>query len=124
MRFTVPKSDGRQLEKVAFETDMARIERGEPGNPAVQCDGATGANCVNPPPGAQFYPIYSLTKVDGRCMFQQGGTHIPGTTNLFGGSSKTEYGKLLFVTYPNAGFTTIRLAEDFHRDLGGNPCSS
>jgi hypothetical protein len=57
-------------------------------------------------------------------MFQQGGTHIPGTTNLFGGSSKAEYGKLLFVTYPDVGFKTITLAEDFHRDLGGNPCSS
>ena len=124
MRFTVPKSDGRQLEKVAFETDMARIERGEPGNPAAQCDALTGANCVNPPPGSQFYPFYSLTKGDGRCMFQQGGAHIPGTTNLFGGSSKAEYGKLLFVTYPVAGFTTATFAEDFHRDLGGNPCSS
>ena len=32
MRFTVPTSDGKALEKVAFENDLPRIERGEPGN--------------------------------------------------------------------------------------------
>ena len=123
MRFTVPTSKGRPLEQVAFETDLPRIERGEPGNPAPECDRETGAHCVNPPPGAEFYPIYTLAKADGRCWFQQGGTHVPGTTNTFGGSSKTEYGQdVLFVTYPDVGFQPITLAEDFHRDLGGNPC--
>ncbi|MDX6496398.1 MAG: hypothetical protein QOE17_2384 [Gaiellales bacterium] len=57
-------------------------------------------------------------------MFQQGGPLIPGTTNTFGGSSATEYGHtVLFVTYPSVGFRPITLAEDFHRNLGGNPCS-
>ena len=32
-RFTVPTSNGKPLENVAFENDLARIERGEPGNP-------------------------------------------------------------------------------------------
>jgi hypothetical protein len=85
----------------------------------------TGAHCVNPPPGARFYPIYTLTKQGGKCWLQQGGAHIPGTTKTFGGSSKTEYGqKVLFVHYPDVGFKTIRLAEDFHRNLNGNPCLS
>jgi len=124
-KFTAPTSNGKPLERVAFETDLPRIERGEPGNHQPECDRDTGAHCVNPPPGAQFYPLYTLGKGDGRCWFQQGGTHIPGTFNTFGGSSKTEYGqKVLFVTYPDVGFKTIRLAEDFHRDLGGNPCVS
>jgi len=58
-----------------------------------------------------------------RALFQQGGTHVPGTTNTFGGSSKTEYGqKVLFVTYPDVGLKPITLAEDFRPDLGGNPC--
>ena len=123
-RFTVPTTDGKALENVSFETDLARIERGEPGNPTTQCDAFTGANCVNPPPGAKFYPIYTLAKSGGKCWFQQGDVHIPGTVNWFGGSSKTEFGHLLFVNYPNVGFTTERLAEDFHRDLHTNPCTS
>ena len=124
MRFTVPTTHGVPAEKVAFETDLPRIERGEPGNPPTQCDGLTGAHCVNPPPGAVFYPIYTLTRSGGHCWFQQGGTHIPGTINRFGGNSATEYGKLLFVNYADVGFQPIRLAEDFHRTLPGNPCLS
>jgi hypothetical protein len=124
VRFTVPTSGGVPLERVAFETDMPRIERGEPGTPNPPCHRDTGRHCVNPPPGAEFYPIYTLTHAGGRCMFQQGGPLIPGTTNTFGGSSATEYGQtVLFVTYPDVGFQPITLAEDFHRDLGGNPCS-
>ena len=107
---------------MAFETDLPRIERGEPGNPPAQCDAITGANCVNPPPGAQFYPIYTATRASGTCMLQQGGPFIPGTVNDFGGNSKAEYGDLLFVTYPAPGFTTQTFAEDFHRDLRANPC--
>jgi hypothetical protein len=121
-RFTVPTSNGRALERMAFETDLPRIERGEPGNPPTQCDAITGANCVNPPPGAQFYPIYTATRAGGTCMLQQGGPFIPGTVNTFGGNSKAEYGDLLFVTYPAPGFTTQTFAEDFHRDLRANPC--
>ena len=57
-------------------------------------------------------------------MFQQGGTPLPGTVRKFGGSSATEYGtKVLFVNYPDVGFKTIRLAEDFRRDLSDNGCS-
>ncbi|MGZ4481441.1 MAG: hypothetical protein ACXVY5_04485 [Gaiellales bacterium] len=123
VQFTVPVSGGKPLEQVAFETDLPRIERGEPGNPTTQCDAFTGRNCVNPPPGARFYPLYTLTQAGGLCMFQQGGAHVPGTTNTFGGTSRTEYGqKVLFVTYPNAGFKPITLAEDFRRALNGDPC--
>jgi hypothetical protein len=56
-------------------------------------------------------------------MLQQGGPYIPGTFDTFGGTSATEYGTTpLFVTYPDVGFTTVSLAEDFRRDLGRNPC--
>ena len=79
---------------------------------------------MNPPVGAKFYPIYTLAKAGGRCWFQQGDVHIPRTVDRFGGTSTSEYGHLLFVHYANAGFTTLRLAEDFHRDLHGNPCTS
>jgi len=123
MRFTVPKSHGKALERVAFENDLPRIERGEPGGATPECDALTGANCVNPPVGAKFYPIYTAARVGGRCMLQQGGTHIPGTFETFGGTSATEYGTTpLFVTYPDPGFTTVTLAEDFRRVLNRNPC--
>ena len=80
-------------------------------------------HCFNPPRGAKFYPIYTLTHSGGRCWLQQGGPLIPGTSNTFGGTSATEYGTTpLFVTYADAGWQPITLAEDFHRDLGGNPC--
>lgn len=125
VKFTPPTSGGKALEQVAFETDMPRIERGEPGNPTPQCDAFTGANCINPPAGAKFYPIYTLGRANGHCVFQQGGTHVPGTTNTFGGTSRTEYGqKVLFVTYADVGFKPITLAEDFRRTLDGNPCST
>jgi hypothetical protein len=122
VRFTVPTTKGKELERMAFETDLPRIERGEPANPTPQCDALTGANCVNPPPGAKFYPLYTSTRAGGTCMLQQGGPNIPGTVNDFGGNSAAEYGDLLFVTYPDVGFKTITLAEDFHRDLKADPC--
>jgi len=122
--FTPPSSNGKPLEGVAFETDLPRIERGEPGSHQPECDRATGAHCVNPPIGAKFYPIYTLTKANGRCWLQQGGAHIPGTVNTFGGTSRTEYGhRVLFVHYADVGFQPIRLAEDFRHDLHGNPCA-
>ncbi|MGN6380333.1 MAG: hypothetical protein ACTHNU_15370 [Gaiellales bacterium] len=125
VQFTVPTTGDKKLESVLFENDMARIERGEPGNPTTQCDALTGANCVNPPPGARFYPIYTTTRQGGHCWLQQGGTHIPGTIRTFGGSSATEYGThVLFVTYPAAGWTTTRRAEDFQKAVSGNLCPS
>jgi hypothetical protein len=126
IQFTVPTSNGRTLDRFAFENDLPRIERGdEPGNPEPFCDANTGANCVNPPPGAQFYPLYTATRSAGRCMLQQGGPFIPGTVNDFGGSSATEYGtKVQFNLYPEPGFVTRLIAEDFHRDQGNanNAC--
>jgi hypothetical protein len=104
---------------------MPRIERGEPGNPTTQCDALTGANCVNPPPGARFYPIYTTIRGGGHCWLQQGGAHIPGTIRKFGGTSATEYGTtVLFVNYPAAGWTTTRRAEDFQKAAHSSLCPS
>jgi hypothetical protein len=149
VQFTVPRTRGHTLEQVAFETDLPRIERGEPGNPNPQCDAQTGANCVNPPPGAAFYPIYTSTLLHGshgrhgkpakggkhqqgkagtrgaaQCYLQQGGPFLKHTRNTFGGTSATEYGThVLFVTYPDVGFKPITLTEDFRRALTRPPCS-
>jgi hypothetical protein len=122
-RFTVPTTHGHPLENVSFENDLARIERGEPGNVQPECDAITGAHCYSPPLGSKFYPLYTLARSGGKCWLQQGDVHIRGTVNRFGGSAHSEYGHLLFVHYAGPGFTVLRFAEDFHRDLHGNPCS-
>src|SRR5262249_34502565 len=57
--FTSPLTHGRNYSTIAFETDLPAIEvKGAQANPPF-CDRVTGANCVNPPPGAQFYPFFS-----------------------------------------------------------------
>ena len=124
MLFTSPlfNSGTTDYSTIAFETDLPRIETpGSQDNPPF-CDRATGANCVNPPSGAQFYPFYSTTVVNGTCTWQQGGPFIPGTTNDFGGSSTTEYGSLLQTVYPAAGFTTVLRYNNFNSGDVPNPC--
>jgi hypothetical protein len=119
--FTSPTfNGGHNYSRVAFEADLPRIEAADFGG---NCDRNTGANCVNPPPGANFYPIF--TTRDSRsvgCFWQLGGTHIPGTTRRFGGTSTAEFGPLLFLDYPGPGFTPIHRTNDFRRILPGNPC--
>jgi hypothetical protein len=69
--------DTKDYDRVAFETDMPRIEftttppcQRHLSNPA---DPNPGAGCVNPPVGADFYPIYT-TRLDSHgCSWQLGG---------------------------------------------------
>jgi hypothetical protein len=98
--FTSPLANGtRNYSKIAFETDVPRIEaKGAQDNPPF-CDRVTGAHCANPPNGAEFYPFYTTGMANGTCVWQQGGNFIPGTTNNFGGSSATEFGPLLLTVY-------------------------
>jgi hypothetical protein len=127
--------------RVAFETDMPRIEFAT--NPPCQrhlsnpSDPNPGAGCVNPPVGADFYPIFS-TRQDheegdhakgdqgnrdhGECLWQEGGRFIPGTTNDFGGNSKAEYGSILASFYPAPDGQPQYIFENFHRTLPFNPC--
>jgi hypothetical protein len=112
--------------RVAFETDMPRIEfltnppcQRHLSNPA---DPNPGAGCVNPPLGAAFYPIYS-TRLDRKgCQWQEGGRFIPGTVDDFGGDSQHEYGPILALFYPAPNFQPQYIYEDFHRTLPFNPC--
>jgi hypothetical protein len=115
--FTSPLSGGLNYERIAFEADLPAIEN--------SCDGLTGAGCVNPPPGSNFYPIYTTTG-SGACGWRQGGTHMPGTVRTFGGSSVTEYGKLsalFYADFPGAPGTTA-FFENFKRVMASNPCVS
>jgi hypothetical protein len=116
-QFTSPRTGTLNYGRMAFEADLPAIE------PLAICD-LQGNGCVNPPPGAQFYPIYS-TRGSSACAWQEGGTHIPGTTNTFGGTSTAEYGPILNVYYaPFPGFPAGPVAEDFRNVLASNPCSS
>ena len=113
----------------AFETDLPALETEDAQFNAPFCDDQTGANCVNPPNGAQFYPFFTTfgggghdNSHGGGCLWQEGGNFIPGTTNHFGGSSTTEYGPLLRVVFPEPGFTTDNPISDFNSGDTRNPC--
>ena len=120
--FTSPTTRGRNFSTVAFETDLPRIEASDSQLNPPFCDRTTGANCVNPPSGAKFYPFYSTTVRNGSCTWQEGGNFIPHTTNNFGGSSTTEYGSLLKTVYPAPGFTIRTTINNFNSGDMANPC--
>jgi hypothetical protein len=77
---------------------------------------------VNPPTGAQFYPLFTTTLTHGTCMWQEGGVHIPGTTNTFGGSSTSEFGPLLQTAYPTVGPSIATRINNFNSGDLRNPC--
>ncbi len=124
--FTSPLINGsRPYSRIAFEADLPRIENDT--NPPCQrhisnpTDPHPGQGCVNPPVGANFYPIFTTRNTDAGCTWQLGGTHIPGTKKTFGGSSSAEYGPLLELAYPAPGGPTLRY-NDFRQVLSSNPC--
>ena len=66
--------------------------------------------------------IFTTNTSGGSCIWQLGGTHIPGTTNVFGGTSATEYGtNPLALFYPAANGGPQYIYEDF-RNILSNPC--
>jgi hypothetical protein len=89
---------------------------------------------VNPPPGSNFYPIYSTAHLENddsqstgqhetpSCVWQLGGTNLKGTTNTFGGNSAAEFGPLLFSFYPNPNPAIRRRTNNFRNILNSNPC--
>jgi hypothetical protein len=135
VEFTSPLFNGdRNYSRIAFEADLPRIEAPDSGG---ICDRFTGTNCVNPPPGSQFYPFYTTARADGdddghghganhddggNCVWHLGGANIKGTTNTFGGSSAAEFGPLLFSFYPNPNPAIRRRTNNFRRILPFNPC--
>jgi hypothetical protein len=113
--FTSPTTNGgHNYPTIAFEADLPRIES--------TCNRTTGAGCVNPPPGSQFYPFFSTRMDSGTCTWQEGGNFIPGTVNNYGGSSAAEFGPLLQTVYPVAGPTTILRYNNFNSGDLSNGC--
>jgi hypothetical protein len=120
VEFTSPLFNGTQnYSRVAFEADLPRIEAADFGG---NCNRTTGANCVNPPPGAQFYPIYTTAKHGNDCVWHLGGPYLQNTTNTFGGNSTAEYGPLLLSNYMGAGFMPVFRYNNFRQILNTNPC--
>jgi len=111
--------------RVAFEADLPRIEATDTSF-NNNCNRTTGAGCVNPPLGANFYPFFSTLGSDdeGKCVWQLGGAFIPGTSNTFGGNSAAEFGPLLQLNYPTFGNPSQVLLRynDFRQVLRNNPC--
>jgi hypothetical protein len=121
--FSSPLANGHtNYARIAFETDLPRIEAPDSQDNPPFCDRNTGANCVNPPAGAQFYPIFTTTERYGTCLWQEGGRYLPKTTNTFGGTSTAEFGPLLKTVYPSTGFTTITRYNNFNSGDLRNPC--
>jgi len=121
VQFTSPLFNGTEdYTKVAFETDLPRIEAPDSGG---ICNRTTGENCTNLPPGANFYPVYTTgTLTGGQCVWQLGGENIPGTTQTFGASPQ-EYGSLFQLTYPQPPpANSVTRFNNFRRVLDTNPC--
>jgi hypothetical protein len=111
-----------QYSTIAFETDLPRLEASDAQDNPPFCNLTNGANCVNPPNGAQFYPLFSTTTRNGSCTWQEGGDHIPGTIDDFGGTSTAEFGPLLASTFPVKGPTIETRLENFNSGDLQNPC--
>jgi len=127
--FNAAEGGTGNFKRVAFETDLPRVEfatdppcQRHISNPA---DPNPGAGCVDPPKGA-FYPIYTTATSEHTqgCVWHLGGAFIPGTTNTFGGSSTTEYGPLLPLAYPAVGGLPSFRYNNFRRVLNNNPCAA
>ena len=120
--FSSPTFNGGQnYSRVAFEADLPRIEAADFGG---NCNRSTGENGVNPPPGAEFYPIYTTAKHGNDCVWHLGGPYLQNTTNTFGGNSTAEYGPLLLSNYPGNGFVPVFRYNNFRQILNSNPCRS
>lgn len=121
--FTSPLIHGFwNYQRSAFETDLPRIEDND--TLPLPCNRVTGQNCVNPPPGSQFYPIFVTHQFNPvACTWQEGGPGIPGASKTFGGTSQAEFGDLLPLSYPRpTGPVTV--FNNFRRVLPANPCTA
>ncbi|HZU61582.1 MAG TPA: hypothetical protein VE983_11485 [Solirubrobacteraceae bacterium] len=127
MLFSSPLIGGKtRYSQAAFNTDLPAIETPDIGG---KCDVVTGRRCTDPPPtddGAPaFYPYYSTVSSSGGCRWAIGNlAGVPGTTNSFGATAKSEYGPLQrqrgYVF--NGGGATQVVYLDFQRTLPNNPC--
>jgi hypothetical protein len=113
-------SSGESFPTVAFEDDLPRIEASDSQFNPPFCDRTTGANCVNPPAGAHFYPFYSTVNSKG-CKWAEGGAFIQGADYSYGSNSTEQAGPLLQTSYPAPGGVVYRYNNFNSGDLA-NTC--
>jgi hypothetical protein len=118
--FTSPLSGGVNFSRAAFESDLPALEASF----GYPCSVLTGLGCTNPPTGTPFYPIFSTATGSSGCVWKEGGPHVAGVTNNFGGTSGAEYGPVSFNDFVSATRPSgvISAAENFRQILGSNPC--
>ena len=134
VRFSSPTigPSGTDFQQAEFEVDLPRIESSDSVDDSVRvpcqrhilnpADPHPGKGCVKRPPGAAFYPFFSTTTMNGKCIWQEGGSHM-ALHSFFGGVD--QYGPLEAVTYPTGPFGTItQRYNDFQQILSNNPCKA
>ena len=108
---------------IAFETDLPRIEASDSQDNPPFCDRTTGANCVNPPNGAQFYPFFSTRNAQ-RHLHLAGGRPVhPGhrpTTSA--AARRPSSARCCRPSTRRPGFTTVTLFNNFNSGDMTNPC--
>jgi hypothetical protein len=118
VRFSSPKFDGQQYDQVTFETDLVALERA-----FGYCTSDTLDQCLIPPAGSAFYPMYTAgTSATGGCEWREGGPAIPKAIDKFGGTPAKFWGKATATFYPVGPGTTQVFYENFDNVLPNNPC--
>jgi hypothetical protein len=120
--FSSPLANGTTFDRVAFETDLPRIEIPSL-SPTNHCNRTTGVGCVNPPNGPNgpvFYPFFNANTSGGVCTWYEGGGGTPHNT-YDGVNSTTEFGPLSFIYYPVSSGASRR-TNDFRNVVSSNPC--
>jgi hypothetical protein len=118
VRFSSPTFNGQQYSSMAFETDLLVLERA-----FGYCTNDTLGDCLKPPAGSDFYPIYTTgTSAVGGCEWREGGPRLPHTLRTFGGTADSEWGQPFATFYPTGPRSTQVFYENFYRPLNTNPC--
>jgi hypothetical protein len=109
-------------DRVAFETDLPRVEEGLNGCDPFSATGCTHIPIADDGTPADFYPFYSTSNSAAGCSWVLG-ADIPGvTSNDFG--QQQQYGNYdTGVAYTN-GSSFYYKADDFRNILSNNPCPS
>jgi hypothetical protein len=80
--------------QIRFEADLPRIEASDF---AGHCNRSNGHGCVNPPPGAAFYPWFHSVSARGGCAWALS-DNVPNQISNFGGE-EAEFGPLELTNY-------------------------
>jgi hypothetical protein len=112
-RFSAPGDGGYSgtFPQAHLETNLSQLEAAF----GFGCNRLTGAGCVVPPPGVEFYPFpHTQPFSSSRCGWSIG-ADIPGQISNFGGMSSA-WGPVLFANYGD-----VTLGDNFAQTID-NPC--